>query len=554
MISKNKNLNKIFLKFLIPSILMAVAISLNEFVDGIVVANLLGSDALGVLNIGMPILLLYAMFAIVVGIGGSVKYASFLGEVKKERAGEVFSLALFYSLIISLIFIVLGVLFNTEVSNFLSANVNYGAHYYLLVRIMLLSAPVIIITQSIIYFLPVTGKPEYATLIVAVSNILNLIFDFIFIKGFSMGVEGSALATTVGYIIGAVIIIILIKMKKAPIMASKIPDIDFSLFIPIVMIGLPSAIGQLSFVIKTYFGNFISSTFAGINGLTAFSVCMQTMSMTGIVISGLVSTIIPIVGFLNGQKDFSAIKKILAMAMKIQIVFSIIIFALMEIFPQAILALFNVYEPSLVNMATNGLKIFSILYLFRGTIILFMSYAQIIERKIYSITISIVEGFVALIVLTYILAPFMGINALWVSFALSEVLILVGIFIINSYIKKKSQNLEGFFLVEKVENELNQIIDFDAGYSKDDLVEITEFIEKNNLNPSFANDLDVIINEILDYIKTQQSMKGCLEINVKIENGLVIRIRSLEEQPNLEKYGATQDNLMGMHYTWLHFS
>ncbi len=555
MMSKNKNLNNIFIKFLIPAILTAVAISLNEFVDGIVVANLLGSDALGLLNMAIPLLLLYAMFAIVVGIGGSVKYSSFIGELKKERAGEVFSLALSYSAVVSLVFIIVGIFFNTEIANILSSYVNYGPNYYLLVRIMLLSAPIIIITQSVIYFLPVAGKPEYATLIIGVSNIINLIFDFIFIRGFSMGVEGSALATTVGYVIGALIIILLVRMGKASIITSKISDVDMSLFVPIALIGLPSAIGQLSFVIKTYFGNYISSFFAGIDGVTTFSVCMQTMSMTGIIISGLVSTIIPIAGFLYGQKDFEAIGTVLDMAMKIQLVFSVLLFILLEAFPQVVLSIFNIYDPNLVNMAINGLKIFSFLYLFRGTIILFMSYAQIIERKLYSISISILEGFVVLIVLTYALIPFIGINALWVAFSLSELLILIGIVVINFFISRKSQNLKGFFLVEKSENEMNQILNLDERYSKDHLAEISQFIENNNFNPSLVIDLQSIVNDVLDYIEESgKKKKGCLEINIKADEMLAVRLRSLEKQPDIEKFDAKQDNLMGMYYTWLQFA
>ena len=43
-------------------------------------------------------------------------------------------------------------------------------------------------------------------------------------------------------------------------------------------------------------------------------------------------------------------------------------------------------------------------------------------------------------------------------------------------------------------------------------------------------------------------------MNAKIEDGLLVRFRSLEKQPNLEKYGAKQDNLMGFNYTWFHLN
>lgn len=56
--------------------------------------------------------------------------------------------------------------------------------------------------------------------------------------------------------------------------------------------------------------------------------------------------------------------------------------------------------------------------------------------------------------------------------------------------------------------------------------------------------------EVLDYInESGQKKKGCLEINIKADEKLAVRLRSLEKQPDIEKYDAKQDNLMGMYYT-----
>ena len=56
--TRNSNIiNRKFYQFLIPTILSTVAISLNEFVDSIVVAQLLGSDAMSMVGMGSPIML-----------------------------------------------------------------------------------------------------------------------------------------------------------------------------------------------------------------------------------------------------------------------------------------------------------------------------------------------------------------------------------------------------------------------------------------------------------------------------------------------------------------
>lgn len=47
---------KQFFHMLLPAILSMIAISLNEFVDSIIVASLLGSTAMSIVALGMPIM------------------------------------------------------------------------------------------------------------------------------------------------------------------------------------------------------------------------------------------------------------------------------------------------------------------------------------------------------------------------------------------------------------------------------------------------------------------------------------------------------------------
>ena len=68
-------LQKKFRQYLLPMILASLASSLSEFLDGIVVSNLLGSDALALINLGMPVILIYAVIYSLIGIGGSSQYA-----------------------------------------------------------------------------------------------------------------------------------------------------------------------------------------------------------------------------------------------------------------------------------------------------------------------------------------------------------------------------------------------------------------------------------------------------------------------------------------------
>lgn len=65
--------NRKFYHYLFPTILSNVAMSLNEFVDSILVSHLLGIDAVGMVNRGFPVMTGFALIYMCFGIGGSAR-------------------------------------------------------------------------------------------------------------------------------------------------------------------------------------------------------------------------------------------------------------------------------------------------------------------------------------------------------------------------------------------------------------------------------------------------------------------------------------------------
>ncbi len=83
---KNTLINKRFHYFLLPTILSTIAISLNEFVDSIIVSHLLGHEAMSMVNMGFPIMLAFAVIYTLFGVGGSIVYAEHAGKQEIEKA------------------------------------------------------------------------------------------------------------------------------------------------------------------------------------------------------------------------------------------------------------------------------------------------------------------------------------------------------------------------------------------------------------------------------------------------------------------------------------
>lgn len=68
--------------------------SLNEFADSMLVSNLLGSGAMAVVGLGMPVMLAMAGVYSLLGSGGATVYGISVGKRDNETAGKSLTAAL----------------------------------------------------------------------------------------------------------------------------------------------------------------------------------------------------------------------------------------------------------------------------------------------------------------------------------------------------------------------------------------------------------------------------------------------------------------------------
>ena len=171
-------LNKKFFQFLLPAVLSSMAMSLNEFVDSIVVANMIDSNAMSLVNIGAPLMIAYAVIFTLLGVGGSTLYAGFMGGHDEKKADRVFSLTMAAGILIALAILVFGSMFSGSISAWLCRAPEFRPMFLPYCRILIISGIFIIPLQIIINFTPAFGHPGTGTFINITANVINLIMDF----------------------------------------------------------------------------------------------------------------------------------------------------------------------------------------------------------------------------------------------------------------------------------------------------------------------------------------------------------------------------------------
>ena len=443
-----------FYHFLLPTVLSTVAISLNEFVDSIIVSNLLGSDAMSMVNMGFPVMMTFAIVYTLIGVGGSVVYAELTGKQEIQRARMSFSAIILASVVIAFLITALGVVFLNPLSVIICRDEGLLVQFTPYMRVLVISGILIIPLQVLIIFLPALGSPGAGTVINITANAVNLFFDYIYIKYFDTGLKGAAMATFTGYVAGLILALVLVLLKKVEIPLVRFELSEYKKLPDTMYRGAAPALNQLGYCIKVAFCNNLAMALAGITGVGVFALCMQTVSIMSIIIGGIIGAMVPIMAALNGQGDYKGMRLLMKNVFFIQFLSNLVIVAILEIFPEIILFIYNV-QGDLREPAVLGLRIFSIMFIFRGFVVVFMYYFQVISKKMYAVIIGIIDGFAGIIPLALILTSFMGITGIWTAFALLSILLLLGILIANYVIAARSGGrFRGFLLYEYEEESI----------------------------------------------------------------------------------------------------
>ena len=468
--------NRKFFEYLIPTVLSIIAVSLNEFVDGIIVSHLLGNEAMGYVHISYPIMLLFAMVHTFLGVGGAIIYAECSGKQEADKAKSIFSVTMMLSVLSSLVFLVIGLVFTDQIVHILQVPDEVYDVFSAYVRTLIISALLIIPIQTIIGFSPALGAPRLGSAVNIIANVVNLIMDYVYIHYMGMNIEGAASATMTGYIVGLIVLITAVSMRKMPF-PFKFPSLsEYRSAHSIILRGLPPSITQLGYCIKLMFCNYLAGKTGGFIAVRIFAMCIQTVSIASIAIGGIIGAMVPIAASLYGQRDFTGIKLLMKTVLKVQFMANVVLVVFFEVFPQGVMLMYN---GSTLPYAETvlALRIFSILFIFRGFSVVYMYYFQVIQRKTYANVISLIDGFIGIIPVSLLLVSMMGINGLWMAYPVVAVLLDIGIIAANMMIAARSKGRYNNLLLFEEESKDIPVYDVTFAAETEQIVKISGDLE-----------------------------------------------------------------------------
>lgn len=447
-------IGKKFREFFFPSVLMAASASLSLIIDSIIVGNMLGEDALAAMNLIMPLSLCFTAVSAMFGIGSATYIAALKGKMDHKTADKCLTLSGTAWIILSVVCICLGLFANDFIAAFLSGTSGLKTLVQQYLKVYLIGSPFTFVTLIFPHIIKADGKPKLSSNALIIANLTNLCFDVVFMGPFKMGLAGGSLATVTGNAVGTALYLIYVFSKGRTLHLTKVTAADLRIYCDMFKMSISSIFGQALMFAKIWIFNMVISATTGQAGLTAFSVCTSCLSFVSMFISGGAQTMIPMVSAFNGAKDGSAIGITVKKSFRIILICCVSATLIFQIFPQVVLGLYGVTGGEALKIGIAAVRIFSLAFIGIGFSFMFMYYVQARKMPAFSMQICVLEGFVIIVPMCFLLVYLFGNVGVWMSYVVNEILVAVFIVLKAKHTVKKSKgSFYSLFMLEKADGE-----------------------------------------------------------------------------------------------------
>lgn len=428
---------KRLIQFVLPSILMIICTSVYSIVDGFFVSNFVGKTSFAAVNLIMPVLMIVGTIGTMIGTGGSAIISKTMGEGKKELANQYFSMLMIMAFILGALLSLIGFVFANPIAAALGAEGELQKNAVIYARILFVSMPAYIFQFAFQSFFVAAEKPSLNLKINILSGVINAVLDYLFIAVFQWGIAGAALATAFGQFVAAAVSIIYFARKNNSLLRLTIKTKFYGrAFAGACTNGFSEMITSLSTSVVSILYNFQLMKLSGENGIAAYGVIMYVNIIFMAVFIGYSIGSSPIISYHYGAKNTGELKNLFRKSLILIGGSGLFLTIFAEILAKPLAMIFTSSDKELLMMTVHGFRIYSFAFLIMGINAWGSAFFTALNNGILSATISFLRTFAFQIIAVILLPVILGLDGIWLSVVVAEVLAL-GVTVILLVTKRK---------------------------------------------------------------------------------------------------------------------
>ena len=415
---------KKLLRFTLPSIVMMIFTSIYGVVDGFFISNFAGKTEFAAVNFIMPVIMIVGGLGFMIGTGGSAIVARTLGEGRREKANEYFSMMIYVTVVLGLVVAVLGEILLRPVTYALGAEGDMAEYCILYGRISFLSIMQFMLQNVFQSFFVTAQKPQLGLAVIIAAGVTNMVLDYLFVGVFQWSVAGAAAATAISETIGAAIPLTYFAFKNSSLLRLTKCRIQGKILLKACTNGSSELMTNISTSLVNMLYNLQLMRIAGENGVAAYGVIMYVNFIFIAVFIGYSIGSAPIVGYHYGAGHHDELKNLLRRSLRIVGLFGISMLILAETCAGPLTQFFVGYDAELQAMTNHGFLLYCLAFLVNGFNISGSAFFTALNNGAVSAAISFLRTLLFQIAALFLLPLFLGLNGIWLSIFTAEILAL----------------------------------------------------------------------------------------------------------------------------------
>ncbi len=339
----------------IPTMIGMLVNAFYNLVDAYFVGGL-GESQMGAISV------VYPLGQVVVGLGllfgnGAASYISrLLGRGDKENADKVASTALYSSVSVGTVIIIISMVFLHPILKLLGATdsiLPYAATY---ASIYIVSCIFNVFNVTMNNIVTSEGAAKTTMCALLTGAVLNIALDPLFIYVFDLGIAGAAIATAISQVVSTCVYLTYIFRKKS-VFHFRVKDCTYTkeTMSEIFKIGIPTLVFQILTSVSISLINNAASDYRD-SAIAGMGVVTRLISMGSLSVFGFIKGFQPIAGYSYGAKKFDRLREAIKTSILWSTVFCVIFGVILALFPTAIVSQFTKGDAEMIRIGAASLR------------------------------------------------------------------------------------------------------------------------------------------------------------------------------------------------------
>ncbi len=425
------------IRFVLPSIGMMVFTSIYGVVDGFFVSNFVGKTAFAAVNLIMPFVMVLGGMGFMIGTGGTALVAKTLGEGKGERAEKLFSMMIYFTLILGAVLSALGVIFMRPVAEFFGATPEMLDDCVLYGRIVTGFTVTFMLQNVFQSFLIAAEKPKMGFSVTIAAGVTNMVLDALFVGAFGWGVAGAAVATGLSQCVGGLIPFIYFLRENGSLLQLTRTRLELRPILQACANGSSELMSNISSSVVSMVYNFRLLEYLGEDGVSAYGVLMYVQFIFIAIFIGYSIGAAPIVSFNYGAGNKKELNNLLRKSITLSLGSGVVLAAAAALLAGVLAKIFVGYDQTLFDITAHAFRIFSFCFLLVGFNIFTSSFFTALNNGAVSAAVSFLRTLVFQLGSVLLLPKLFGVDGIWWSNTVAEVFaFLISLFFLFTKSKK----------------------------------------------------------------------------------------------------------------------